>query len=380
MKKMMGLLAVACTVFLLFGCSAPYMDYSYAEAEAEEYKSLEEKLGELEPPEEREYLPGPEEEEDAYINYIIGLIDPYDAFNMQYSEEEVVSELGMFEDYMLENYTKYSDIDLDKEAMGEYSVPLFPGTEAVFTEAYFGIDTARFLYTYDPGTDDAYVLADIFNEMVLAANEKMGFDYSGSLIYDPQSGDVIGEFDRFAMEYMLEDSIYYEDGTAYACDWSMDDRMLYVMLQMPTDSYAASVYYDTPRILVQVDYYPGSPIEDLPVPGKGDAAAHEVIFGGLITNDELPEYEGILEVDDFKATPNLSGGYDCSVSIANVSYAMESSIYCLLFEVGTDYSYDIVLAEDDYFEKGELKTYDFEVPADMVSNADCEVVIEYTFW
>lgn len=106
----------------------------------------------------------------------------------------------------------------------------------------------------------------------------------------------------------------------------------------------------------------------------------KVIFNGLITHDELPPGEGILEAAGFNASPNSSGGYDCSVTIANVSYAMESSVYCMLFALGSDDAIDLTLAESDWFDKGAANTYHFTVPADMVASGDCEVLVEYTFW
>ncbi|MDL2237656.1 hypothetical protein LJC56_07500 [Christensenellaceae bacterium OttesenSCG-928-K19] len=113
---------------------------------------------------------------------------------------------------------------------------------------------------------------------------------------------------------------------------------------------------------------------------NSSSPAGKVIFSGLTTHDELPPGEGILEAAGFNATPNSSGGYDCSVTIANVSYAMESSIYCLLFALGSDDAMDLTLAEYDYFDKGAANTYHFTVPADMVASGDCEVLVEYTFW
>ena len=112
----------------------------------------------------------------------------------------------------------------------------------------------------------------------------------------------------------------------------------------------------------------------------GSPSRGKVIFSSFYTHDELPPGEGILEAAGFSATPNGSGGYDCSVTIANVSYAMESSIYCMLYARGGDDAYDITLAESDYFDKGAAKTYYFTVPADMVASGDCEVMVEYTFW
>ncbi|MGI6153652.1 MAG: hypothetical protein ACOYJB_07470 [Christensenellaceae bacterium] len=106
----------------------------------------------------------------------------------------------------------------------------------------------------------------------------------------------------------------------------------------------------------------------------------KVVFSGLTTYDELPPGEGILEVAGFDASPNSSGGYDCSITIANVSYAMESSIYCMLYALGSDDAMDITLAEYDWFDKGAANTYHFTVPADMVASGDCEVMVEYTFW
>lgn len=114
--------------------------------------------------------------------------------------------------------------------------------------------------------------------------------------------------------------------------------------------------------------------------GSSASSKGKVIFGGLVTHDELPPGEGVLEAAGFDATPNGSGGYDCSVTIANVSYAMESSIYCMLYALGSDDAYEIELANSDWFDKGAANTYHFTVPADMVASGDCEVVVEYTFW
>ena len=105
-----------------------------------------------------------------------------------------------------------------------------------------------------------------------------------------------------------------------------------------------------------------------------------VFFAGLVTYDDHPPTEGIMEADGFTARPNNEGGYDCSVVIYTVSYAMESTITCVLSSRATGDVREFVIAESDWFGKGYENTYNFKVPADMVSSGDCEVLIVYTYW
>ena len=105
-----------------------------------------------------------------------------------------------------------------------------------------------------------------------------------------------------------------------------------------------------------------------------------VFFMGLVTYDDHPPTEGIMEADGFTARPNNEGGYDCSIVIYTVSYAMESTITCVLTSRATNDVREFVIAESDWFGKGYDNAYTFKIPADMVSSGDCEVLIVYTYW
>ncbi len=298
------------------------------------------------------------------------VLDPLDFINIR---EGVTSILDY--DYV---YQDYDWVNEGEEHYTGYTQSELPYTESeaeCFSYVYPDYISVSYKYLFSSPVDIEDKVA-LYDSICATAYENYGANTEGYYYTDTADRTEDLYFDD-EMIYDLSDDPYGELEFSRVWDPTTDGLRLVVSLT-PNADYASSNGHITVRLYdnsFDGTSYTSSSEGRAQADDQGD-----VFLGSLITYDELPPNEGILEVADFTATPGSNGGYDCSVTIANVSYAMESSIYCMLYSLGNDDAYEITLAEYDYFDKGAANTYYFEVPYDMVDGSDCEVMLEYTFW
>jgi hypothetical protein len=385
MKKLIALAVVS--MLLLCGCSMIPQTESDNSG-----RGLSDKLAELEPAEHEASTPEPTAEpveepspeptpEPTPDPYSQEMLDPYSIRTFWNSTKNIdtFSEvMGLYYN-SAETERLLRQVDYQMEIYTGPFENVFPGMESAECYAYVAPSGNLFVFDYKhyPAQDASpEEIADSYFAAVEAFQNIRG-NAPNRTTY------LIGpdEYEGFSYNTMTEviaqDWDWYTFHSIFGYTSSADDYFDVMLLKR--DGMLSMMFRFMLPLQESTVPQTSSPAQSS-AEGASSSPAGDVVFGGLITHDELPPYEGILEVADFSTTPDGSGGYDCSVTIANVSYAMESSIYCMLYELGTDNAYEITLAEYDWFDKGAANTYYFNVPADMVSSGDCEVMVEYTFW
>jgi len=116
-------------------------------------------------------------------------------------------------------------------------------------------------------------------------------------------------------------------------------------------------------------------------PGPGSPSdSGGVSFIGLVTyQEDAPYEEGLVQLVDYGATPNGSGGYDCYITIANGTPDMTKLAIDVWLYGGYEEADIFTLAEPAAFHAGDSQTFYFDIPYQS-ANGTWEVLVEYWFW
>lgn len=113
--------------------------------------------------------------------------------------------------------------------------------------------------------------------------------------------------------------------------------------------------------------------------GSSGSSGGGVYFSGLVLTDEGPYEEGLVQLADYGATSNGSGGYNCYVTIYNGTPDMTKIALDAWLYGGYEEADIITLAEPAAFHSGDSNTFYFDITYPPASG-DWEVVLTYRFW
>ncbi|MGI6153425.1 MAG: hypothetical protein ACOYJB_06315 [Christensenellaceae bacterium] len=384
MKKLIALIIII--ALPLCGCSLFGL--------TEESASLSDKLANVDRAEETqpESTPAPEEKpEAAQLTY--EQVDPFGFIaSGSLSEAQLVEQCGLIFD---EERTMSYREGLESPDTNIYYAVLpenLPGTydgsaNATFRTSTKYADHSSCVYFYDYYFYDdlpADEIAAIFSMVTDAISQECPVSPTSALSIPWNDPSTIESYTEADLIDMLQQPANERSAEA-SMTWKMDNTSLRLntyLTKQSDDAVQLRISYTFPADDYNSESVPEQQSESARASGSASSSSSDspsgeggVSFIG-ITSDSG---DGLIELVDYGATPNGSGGYNCYITLANRAPDMTKIAIEVWLYGGYEEADIITIAQPAAFHSGDSHTFDFEISTPPDSGV-WEVLVNYWYW